>query len=313
MAFSDTFLIDPSNVYTPLSGDHWGTRRRVIDFAGSSYCFFGLNQKQDNSIQARFAWYCKCRQDCKKAKVVSNVVQVSPALFKDIDFTGKEYTFELDYDDCAVRLAGHNFMAHIDLHPRVQGTLWISAHLKDDFLLIFENFFRTLASYQVLSAGGVVLHSACIAKENRAYLAIGHSGAGKTTFSRMAEAKGWEVLSDDMNAVTFDGKQWLVEKLPFSGDLGQRLTRQNRYPLAGICMLRQSTDNYLSEWSYGAAVAKMLGCSPVVNSDPVRLDPLMTILESILNVTPRGILKFCKNGNAPALLKKLKQNYARIN
>ena len=101
--------------------------------------------------------------------------------------------------------------------------------------------------------------------------------------------------------VAEDG-QWVVEKLPFAGDLGQTPSRSNRYPLAGVFRLNKSDHNRLSPWSRGQAVAKALGCSPVVNDDPFRTDPLLNALETMMLSVPTRQLEFSLDGDALNLL-----------
>ena len=74
-------------------------------------------------------------------------------------------------------------------------------------------------------------------------MVFGRSGAGKSTSSRLALESGWEVLSDDMNALVRDQGDWRVEKLPFAGDLGQTPSRSRLYPIAGLHWLQQAADH----------------------------------------------------------------------
>ncbi|MFZ1574591.1 MAG: hypothetical protein WAT36_05020, partial [Chromatiaceae bacterium] len=83
-------------------------------------------------------------------------------------------------------------------------------------------------------------HSAAFARAGRAHVVFGHSGAGKSTSSRLALNAGWEVLSDDINALLPNPGGWRVEKLPFAGDLGQTPSRGRAYPIAGLHWLQQA-------------------------------------------------------------------------
>ena len=94
----------------------------------------------------------------------------------------------------------------------------------------------------------------------------------------------------------------MVEKLPFAGDLGQTPCRSNRYPLAGVFRLCKSDHNRLRPWSRGQAVAKALGCSPVVNDDPHRTGPLLDALERMTSSVPTRRLEFSLDGGALEIL-----------
>lgn len=54
-------------------------------------------------------------------------------------------------------------------------------------------------------AGGLVIHGAAIEYEGMGLLFFGHSGAGKSTISQLAEGLGARVLSDDRSIVTQEG------------------------------------------------------------------------------------------------------------
>lgn len=270
----------------------------TIDFAGGPYLFRCLSEEQERSIRKRFVGFCGDVSSEPASGLKTTVVGFDPAAFKSVSFSNSDYTFDRLYLKDQILLAGMNFLSRIIRGPDLSAWLWTAENRMNDFLFVFENVFRVLVAYRLLDLGGTILHSACVARNGRAYLMLGHSGAGKSTFSGMAQAAGWEVLSDDMNAVRTKDGRWVVEKLPFAGDLGQTPSRSNRYPLAGIFRLNKSTRNRLSPWSRGQAVAKALGCSPVVNDDPYRTDPLLSALEMMMASVPTRQLEFSLDGGA---------------
>ena len=102
-----------------------------------------------------------------------------------------------------VRIAGKNFLTELTLQEDIRAEIWLS-EADEEFMFVFENMFRVLAAYRLMQLGGCIMHSACIARDGKAYMMLGHSGAGKSTFSKQALDAGWEVLSDDMNAVRLE-------------------------------------------------------------------------------------------------------------
>ncbi len=302
MVFAEDYLRNPSVFPLDFEGTPWGERLVTIDFAGGPYQFEGLNRDQEDAVRHRFVGFCLDVRREPSAGLPTTLLNFDPAAFKTVDFSDSDYTFDRLYLEDEVHLAGMNFLARIARAPGLSASLWTSTHRRGDFPFIFENVFRVLVTYRLLELGGAILHSACVARDGRAYLMLGHSGAGKTTFSRMALAAGWEVLSDDMNAVRQEGGRWVVEKLPFAGDLGQTPCRSNRYPLAGVFRLNKSDNNRLSPWSRGQAVAKALTCSPVVNDDPYRTEPLLNALETMMASIPTRLLEFSLDGGALSLL-----------
>ncbi len=302
MVFAQDYLRDPNSF--PLASERtpWGHRSVTVDFAGGPYIFENLCGWQENAIRRRFIGFCLDPGDELPPGILTAALNLDPGFFKTVDFSECEYTFDRLYLKNEVRLAGMNFLARITRAPGLSTSLWTSANRQEEFPFIFENMFRVLVAYRLLELGGTILHSACVARDGHAFLMLGHSGAGKSTFSRMALADDWEVLSDDMNAVRLEGERWVVEKLPFAGDLGQTPCRSNRYPLAGIFRLNKSDHNRLSPWPQSQAVAKALGCSPVVNDDPHRTGPLLDALERLTASVPTRQLEFSLDGGALKLL-----------
>ena len=85
-----------------------------------------------------------------------------------------------------------------------------SEYLIDDG---FNNFLRFLLPRFFLKQKKLLLHSSAVVNsEERAYLSLGASGAGKTTISSFMSAE--QVLGDDMNLLEFrDGNWWVTPAL----------------------------------------------------------------------------------------------------
>ncbi|RMD68455.1 MAG: hypothetical protein D6819_09325 [Gammaproteobacteria bacterium] len=299
MAFGTAYLRYPWRFPRTLEGEPWGEREVVIHFSGSAYRFTGLNRAQEAAVRERFAGFCRAFSG---DAVVSRICRTPQEAFLPVDFQWRDYTFDRAYAPDRIRLAGKHFMAAI-AWPKLEAAIWTSEGA-EDFIIIFENVFRTLAGYHLLQKGGMILHSACVAHGGRAYLMLGRSGAGKSTFSRLALEAGWEVLSDDMNAIYLERGCWRVEKLPFAGDLGQVPGRGCTYPLAGVFRLEKGHVNALSTLRPSAAVALALSCSPIVNSDNFRVFPLLHQLKAMMLSLPTGVLRFSRDGGALDLLRE---------
>ena len=91
---------------------------------------------------------------------------------------------------------------------------------------------------------GLHLHASTAIFDGRAYVFLGHSGAGKSTLAGLAERRGARVLSDDRTIITFDRGEAVAWGTPWHGSL-QR-TSSGSAPVAGICLLVQSTHEGLS-------------------------------------------------------------------
>lgn len=309
MAFGDAYLTGPLPDEN-LPAEAWGSEALAIHLAGGSYRFSGLAPAQAAWARARFqAW---CGPGSVNAAVVPIAVHRWPeAMFREIDTRGWVYTFDREYRPERLRLAGLGLVGEIRFAPGLQGRLWTCQTDSKRFRLTFENFFRVLVAYRTLSCGGVLLHSAAFARDGRAQVVMGRSGAGKSTSARLALSAGWEVLSDDMNALLPDRQGWRVEKLPFAGDLGQTPTRGRAYPVAGVHWLEQAPAHAVRPFSAATALARLLVCAPVVNEDPYRVDDVLRNLSDLVERVGVDALHFALDPGFLALLDAAGQPAAR--
>lgn len=308
MAFGDQFLHFPDLFPRRRSGEPWGPEAIVIDFVGGPYRFEGIEPRQVAACHERFGELCRPGKDVEKPAVVSQLFRVGAGEFIPLDLSsGWDYTFDLDFAPEAVRLAGVDFMGRLDglaaegEEGGLAGTLWTHEVEGAAFQCLFENFFRVVVAYRLLALGGALLHSAGVVSKGWAHLFLGRSGAGKTTLSRLSLASGRTVLSDDMNALCPDGEQTVVEKLPFAGDLGRTPGPRSSYPLRTLNRLLQGEDS-VAPLATSKAVAMLIACSPFVNSDPHRLDTLVTNLEKLVGSVPTQDLHFSFGGTFWQLL-----------
>lgn len=86
------------------------------------------------------------------------------------------------------------------------------------------NFLRWFLPHKLLTFNKLVLHSSCVInEENKAYVCLGPSGAGKTTIASLAE--GFRILGDDMNILEFiDGAPYIS-----ASGMGQRFENPGLY------------------------------------------------------------------------------------
>ena len=85
--------------------------------------------------------------------------------------------------------------------------------------------------------GAVDLHASTATFEGRAYVFMGHSGAGKTTMSEIAIAAGAEILSDDRTIVAVRNGTPMAWGTPWHGS--GRHTSSRVAPIEGIFLLVQ--------------------------------------------------------------------------
>lgn len=286
MSFGQRFLAEPDLFPARPSGEAWGPEARVIDLAGGPYRFRGLSAAQAAVVAERFAG--RLLPEGTPAAVEAAVFRAAPADFLTFDTRGWEYALDTDFAPQWVRLAGLFLAARLDWRPDLAGALWTDDGGEERFAGIFENFFRVLSAYRLLEVGGVLLHSAGVLRGGRAFLFLGRSGAGKSTLSRLAEERGGEVLSDDMNALLPDGGRAAVAALPFTGDLGDRRRPHSLFPLAALMRLEKSAADEVRPLTRAEAVATLFTAAPFVNADPHRREVLLLQLARLAGAAADG-------------------------
>lgn len=307
MPFGDAYLTRPDLFPARRSGEAWGEREVTIALPGGPYRFIGLNGVQVEAVRERFGAYCGPGE----GPLETRIFRMAEDEYREIDTRGWEYGLDLDAGPDAVRLAGLRLSGRLDWRSRfgegLTGALWTPDAGSDRFAGIFENFFRVLTAYRLLEEGGLLVHGAAVASRGKAVLALGRSGAGKTTFSRLALAQGGEVLSDDLNALRRIPGGTVVEKLPFTGDLGESGAPAGPFPLAGLLRLEKSPDDAVIPLGRAESIALLLACSPFVNVDLHRREALLANLTSLLPAAgdpPAWALRFTLGGGCWPILEE---------
>jgi hypothetical protein len=292
VAFGENFIDQPDLFPARQSGEPWGPERVAIHFAGNDYVCDGLSAVQAEGIRRKFGRLCAATNDASRPTVEIRIFRVAPSDFV-VDDREWEFEFDLDYAPAAISVAGFHVMGRLDWTPRLHAALWTS---EDGLLVeraIFENLLRIVVAYHMLEQGGVLLHSAALADAGGARVFFGPSGAGKSTISRLGSATGRTVLSDDMNALRFQGDAVVVEKLPFAGDFGPSTdTAEGFFRACELYRLEKGPVPAIRALRPAAAVAALLECAPFVNRNPFRYDQLVNVLADLHARLPVRVLTF---------------------
>ncbi len=305
MSFGSGFLRVPDLFPGRRSGEPWGDRSLVLDVAGGPYLFSGLSAAQEEMVRGKFAGLCRQADEDAAAAVATRLFRAPAEDFLEVDTRGWEYTLDLDHAPGSVRLAGLHFMARLDWTPELAGGLWTPQEPSEEWISFFENYFRVLAAYRLLAAGGALLHSAGVTDGVSAWMLLGPSGAGKTTSSRMCLAQGATVLSDDLNAVLLPSAGPHLVRLPFTGDLGEQSGGAASYPLAALLRLVKGVEDRLLPISPAAALAGLVAAAPFVNGDPWRRQALLGVLERLARSVPAYELVFSLEGGLWDILQSI--------
>ncbi|MGQ0713299.1 MAG: hypothetical protein ACT4PJ_06155 [Gemmatimonadaceae bacterium] len=90
----------------------------------------------------------------------------------------------------------------------------------------------------LMGAGAVIVHGAAVEYDGRALLFVGHSGAGKSTISALAQECGARVLSDDRTILRVAAAGVTAWGTPWHGS--HRAGSPTAQPLDGIFLLVQA-------------------------------------------------------------------------
>jgi hypothetical protein len=293
---------------------------------------------QEEAARHRFGALCQPARPARPAEagdpqVVLRMFRAPAADFLAVDTRGWEYALDFAPAAASLAVAGLRLMARLDWPVdwggegggdragALSAAVWTSEAAGEEWASVCENCLRVVVAHRLLAAGGAVLHSAGVVDrgrgpgEERAFLLLGPSGAGKTTASRLCLAAGGDVLSDDLNAVRFpdaggapDSAAARLAKLPFTGDLGDRAGGPESVPLRAILRLAKCGEGVpegLRPLSPAAALASLLAAAPFVNRDPWRRDALLAVLERLVRAVPAFEVSFTPGGELWSILRSI--------
>lgn len=128
-----------------------------------------------------------------------------------------------------------------------------------------DAFLRSLISSLLLRSGGLMLHSAGLLRNGKAYIFLGKSGAGKSTLSKLAAASASggpaavEVISDEINLIRYEKGRFRVYGSPFWGEM-RADGRPGSWPLGGIYILKKARHNQVAPCGKAEALKVLLRC-----------------------------------------------------
>jgi len=186
-------------------------------------------------------------------------------------------------------LARGDFGCELDLETG-RGELYAAANEQ-----CFDAFLRSLLSFLLIRSGGLMLHSAGLVKNGKAYLFLGKSGAGKSTLSKLAAAAGSEVISDEINLLRPEKGRFMVYGSPFWGEM-RADGRPGRWPLGGIFILKKARVNAVSSCGGAEALKLSLRCLLNFEKGPAVSGLVLGNAARLLAGAKFSRLEFSKNG-----------------
>lgn len=158
----------------------------------------------------------------------------------------------------------------------------------------FYNFLRWYLSERLMSINKFVVHASCVLdKLQRAHLFLGHSGAGKTTITRLSMPRS--VLGDDMNLVSLRDKSLYVEAGAIGGLFNSMIGYENKMPVEAVYWLKQSDINFKQRLDPMIANQKLLASFanlhwPTMSEE--KIDQLISFSSEVVKVTSFFELQF---------------------
>lgn len=280
------FLTHPELFPARLAGEPWGAQSMSLDLPGGPFHIRGLAEEQRTSLASRFA---NAEREGASGGVTIDIFRADPSDFLAIDTRGWEYDLEID----GTAVAGMELMAR--LHDD-RAAIWTSVTSREAFWGIVENVLRPLVARRLFAGDGLLVHSASAVIDGRGFLFAGPSGAGKSTIAGMALAAGYDVLSDDLNAI-LRGK---LVPLPFTGDLSRDALRTTPAPLHAIVALEKGERESVRELSKGAAASLLVRSAPYVNRGDA--DALLARAADLVHTAPTLVLTFRRGGDVWPIL-----------
>jgi hypothetical protein len=162
-----------------------------------------------------------------------------------------------------------------------------------------EHFMRTVTAVRIFHQGGLLVHSAGIARDECGFLFSGHSGAGKTTVCRLSEE--FTVLNDDLVILTPTESGWQISTTPFTNPT-QVSPGLGTVRLHKILHLQQAKHHELKEVANAKAVADLLTHIPVISQSPQHIPTLVNRCARVIQTTEVRELHFLPDKNFWKLL-----------
>jgi len=160
-----------------------------------------------------------------------------------------------------------------------------------------------LVMIHVLSQGkGVEVHGCgLLDARGRAYVFVGQSGAGKSTFARLwADRPGMTLLSDERVVLRTDGDDIRVYGTPWQGDAHFASPRCGE--LTALFFLNKATTHDILPTVGARAAARLFACSFLPFHDPDAVNGTMTAVERVTGDIPCHDLFFAPDSSIVDLL-----------
>jgi len=155
-----------------------------------------------------------------------------------------------------------------------------------------EYFIRGVFAILSFKNGCLMIHSAGVVRNNKAFIFIGHSGSGKSTISQLS--KKFDVLNDDLIFLKRENKLWQAYSTPFWNPDLRREVNMNA-PIDSLYCLAKDYDVYIQAIEKSIALAELITNVPVIPLNPIFMDQLIDLSNNLLDQVEMYRLHFRKD------------------
>lgn len=162
---------------------------------------------------------------------------------------------------------------------------------------------RMIFLFAAQKRGLFAIHSASILYGGRLWLFSGHSGAGKSTHTKLwQEAFDTPVINGDLNLIAADDGSLCCAGIPWCGTSG--IFTEKTYPLGGIVFIKQSPSDTVRKLAHDEAALKIMQRMISPSWTDKLLDLNISAAQLIAEKVPVFELKCTKNLSAAYAIKK---------
>lgn len=149
-----------------------------------------------------------------------------------------------------------------------------------EYIWMGASYYNSLIDYD-----GMLLHSSCVVKDNKAYLFSAPCGTGKSTHTQiwLKRYPDAYILNDDKPALRITKDGIYAFGTPFSGKTDLNVNKG--VPVGGICILDRGTTNRIEQISADDALFNILN-QTVRPAQAEAMDKMLTTLDTILRNVP---------------------------
>ena len=153
-----------------------------------------------------------------------------------------------------------------------------------------DTVLRIVHSLILAREGGFLLHAASAARDGRAFIFSGISGAGKTTISRLAPPDV-TLLTDEISYIKPENGAYRAFGTPFAGELA-KLGENVSAPISTLFFLEKGSENRIEDLSTGEAIRKLMRNILFFAEDPELVDSIFKSACQFVEKVPVRRLEF---------------------